>query len=192
VVLYDGVILGDRVIVHANSVLGADGFGYRLEKGRHVKVPQLGWVEVGDDVEIGAGTTIDRGAIGPTCVGAGTKIDNLVQIGHNNQLGKHNLIVSQAGLAGSCTTGDYVVLAGQAGIADHVNIGDRAVVGAKAGVHRDIPPGETAFGYPATQAMQQKRMQVALAKLPALLAEFRELKQRLAELESAGKLKEAG
>ncbi|MGL4550912.1 MAG: UDP-3-O-(3-hydroxymyristoyl)glucosamine N-acyltransferase, partial [Gemmataceae bacterium] len=122
-VLYDRTKLGDRVTVHAGAVLGSDGFGYRFQGGRHVKVPQLGWVEIGDDVEVGAGATVDRGTFGPTTIGAGTKIDNLVQIGHNCRVGRHNLIVSQVGMAGSCTTGDYVVLAGQVGVADHLTIG---------------------------------------------------------------------
>src|SRR5205807_3439123 len=126
-VLYDGTVLGSRVIIHANAVIGADGFGYRLQNGRHVKVPQLGHVELGDDVEIGACTTIDRGTFQATRIGAGTKIDNLVQIGHNCKIGRHNLLVSQMGIAGSSTTGDYVVMAGQVGIADHIHIGDRAV-----------------------------------------------------------------
>src|SRR5262249_4679759 len=110
-VLYERTIVGHRVTVHANAVLGADGFGYRLHQGRHAKVPQLGHVEVGDDVEIGACTTIDRGTFGATRIGAGTKIDNLVMIGHNCTIGRHNLLVSQVGIAGSCTTGDHVVLA---------------------------------------------------------------------------------
>ena len=105
-VLYDGTVLGDRVTVHANAVLGADGFGYRLHDGRHVKVPQLGHVEIGDDVEVGACTTIDRGTFDATRVGEGTKLDNLVMVGHNCRVGRHNLFVSQVGVAGSCTTGD--------------------------------------------------------------------------------------
>ena len=105
--------------------IGADGFGYRMHDGKHVKSPQFGWVELGDDVEVGAGTTIDRGTFQPTRIGTGTKLDNLVQIGHNCQIGRHNLFVSQVGMAGSCSTGDYVVLAGQVGVADHVHIGDR-------------------------------------------------------------------
>src|SRR5262249_26174678 len=138
VVLYEGTTLGHRVVVHANSVLGADGFGYRFHEGRHVKVPQLGAVAVGDDVEIGACTTIDRGTFQVTRIGAGTKIDNLVMIAHNCQIGEHNMLVGQVGIAGSCITGDYVVMAGQVGIADHVHIHDRAVVGAGSGVNRDI------------------------------------------------------
>lgn len=148
-VLYDDCVLGDRVIVHANAVLGADGFGYRFRAGRHEKVPQLGWVEVGDDVEIGAGTTIDRGTFGPTRVGTGTKLDNQVMIAHNCQIGRHNVLAAQAGIAGSSTTGDYVVMAGQCGVADHMTIGDRVVLGAKTGVICDIPSDSRYLGYPA-------------------------------------------
>ena len=125
-VLYADVILGDRVEVHAGTVLGGDGFGYRMVDGRHVKVPQTGRVEVGDDVEIGANCTVDRATFEATRIGEGTKIDNLVMIGHNNQIGRHNLLCGQVGIAGSCKTGDYVVMAGQAGIKDHTEIGDRA------------------------------------------------------------------
>jgi UDP-3-O-[3-hydroxymyristoyl] glucosamine N-acyltransferase len=126
--LYDETVLGDRAVIHANAVLGADGFGYRLQEGRHVKVPQLGHVEIGADVEIGACTTVDRGTFQATRIGDGTKIDNLVMVAHNCQIGRHNLFVSQMGIAGSSTTGDYVVVAGQAGIVDHVRIGDRATI----------------------------------------------------------------
>ena len=121
VVLYDDTVLGDRVVVHANSVIGSDGYGYRTVGGRHVKVPQLSHVEIGDDVEVGASTTIDRGTFTPTVIGEGTKLDNQVQVGHNCRIGKHNLLVSQVGIAGSCTTGDYVVLAGQVGVGDHTH-----------------------------------------------------------------------
>ena len=131
-VLYADVVLGDRVEVHAGTVLGGDGFGYRLVDGRHVKIPQTGRVEVGDDVEIGANCTIDRATFEATRIGEGTKIDNLVMIGHNNQIGRHNLLCGQVGIAGSCKTGDYVVMAGQAGIKDNTEIGDRVIVGAQA------------------------------------------------------------
>jgi UDP-3-O-[3-hydroxymyristoyl] glucosamine N-acyltransferase len=178
-VLYDDTVLGHRVIVHANAVLGADGFGYRLQNGRHVKVPQLGRVEVGDDVEVGACTTIDRGTFQATRVGEGTKIDNLVQVGHNCGIGPHNLFVSQVGVAGSCTTGAYVVLAGQVGIADHIHIGDRCVVGAKAGVTRDIPPGQRMLGAPATPEREQKRILMSLEKLPEIRKDLHRIKQQL-------------
>ncbi|MCL6498540.1 MAG: UDP-3-O-(3-hydroxymyristoyl)glucosamine N-acyltransferase, partial [Firmicutes bacterium] len=133
VVLYDDTQIGARTEIHAGSVIGGDGFGYRLQDGRHVKVPQTGRVVIGEDVEIGANCTIDRGTFEATEIGDGSKIDNLVMIGHNNKIGRHNILCGQVGIAGSCKTGDYVVMAGQAGIKDHVEIGDRAIVGAQAG-----------------------------------------------------------
>lgn len=179
VVLYDDSVIGNRVTIHANTVVGADGFGYRMQKGRHVKVPQLGWVEVEDDVEIGACTTIDRGTFGPTRIGAGSKIDNLVMIGHNCRIGRHNVLAGQVGIAGSCTTGDYVVMAGQVGIADHLRIGDRTVVGAKSGVMKDIPPNLTVLGYPARPEGEQKRQFVHLEHLPELRKDLRRIKDHL-------------
>jgi UDP-3-O-[3-hydroxymyristoyl] glucosamine N-acyltransferase len=178
-VLYDGTILGQRVIVHGNAVLGADGFGYRLQNGRHVKVPQLGHVEIGDDVEIGACTTIDRGTFQATRVGAGTKIDNLVQIGHNCTIGKCNLFVSQMGIAGSSSTGDYVVVAGQVGIVDHVHIGDRTMIGAGSGVPGDIAADQCVLGAPARPIRDQKRILVTLDKLPDMYKDVRRIKQKL-------------
>lgn len=179
VVLYPGVVLGDRVTVHANAVIGADGFGYRTHAGRHVKVPQIGGVEIADDVEIGAGTTIDGGTFEPTRVGEGTKIDNLVQIGHNCRIGRHNLLVAQVGIAGSTTTGDYVVMAGQAGVADHIAVGDRAVIGAKCGVSKDVPADARLLGAPATPDREWLRMMLSLEKLPELVKEVRRLKAHL-------------
>ena len=184
-VLYDDTVLGDRVIIHANAVIGADGFGYRLHDGRHVKVPQLGRVEIGADVEIGAVTTIDRSTFQATRIGDGTKIDNLVQIGHNCQIGKHNLFVSQVGIAGSCTTGDYVVMAGQVGIADHLHIGTGAIIGAKAGVAGDIPAGQRTLGAPATPEREQKKILMSLAKLPDLRKDMQKVKKHLGIVEDA-------
>jgi UDP-3-O-[3-hydroxymyristoyl] glucosamine N-acyltransferase len=178
-VLYDGTVLGNRVIVHANAVLGADGFGYRLQNGRHVKVPQLGHVEVGDDVEVGACTTIDRGTFQATRVGEGTKIDNLVQVAHNCRVGRHNLLVSQMGIAGSSSTGDYVVIAGQVGVTDHVHVGDRVMIGAKAGVTKDVPAGERMLGAPATPEREQKRILISLDKLPDMRKDLKRIKQHL-------------
>jgi UDP-3-O-[3-hydroxymyristoyl] glucosamine N-acyltransferase len=178
-VLYEGTILGNRVIVHGNAVLGADGFGYRFHEGRHVKVPQLGHVEVGDDVEIGACTTIDRGTFQPTRIGAGTKMDNLVQVGHNCQVGKHNLFVSQMGMAGSSSTGDYVVIAGQVGVVDHVHIGARALIGGQAAVTKDVPEGQRMLGSPATPEREQKRILMTLEKLPEMRRDLQRIKRQL-------------
>jgi UDP-3-O-[3-hydroxymyristoyl] glucosamine N-acyltransferase len=178
-VLYDGTVLGHRVIVHANAVLGADGFGYRLHNGRHIKVPQLGHVEIADDVEIGACTTIDRGTFQATRVGEGTKIDNLVQVAHNCKIGRHNLFVSQMGIAGSSSTGDYVVIAGQVGIVDHCHIGDRAIIGAKAGVTKDVPAGERMLGAPATPEREQKQILMTMQRLPEMRKDLRRIKQHL-------------
>jgi UDP-3-O-[3-hydroxymyristoyl] glucosamine N-acyltransferase len=189
VVLYPGTVLGNRVIIHAGAVIGADGFGYRTEGGRHVKVPQLGHVEIGDDVEIGAGATVDRGTFHVTRIGEGTKIDNLAQIAHNVQIGRHNLIVSQVGIAGSSKTGDYVIIAGQAGIKDHVAIGERAIVGGMSGVMRDIPAGEHWVGIPATPEREQFRMQVNLHKIPELREQLHALVKRVEELAGSGEVK---
>lgn len=183
VVLYYGVEVGNRVILHAGVVLGADGFGYRFRNGRFEKIPQLGSVRVEDDVEIGANTTVDRGMIGPTVVGAGTKLDNLVMIGHNCQIGRHNVFASQVGLAGSCSTGDYVRLAGQVGTADHVHLGQGVSVGAKAGVARDIPAGETQVGCPARPEMEELKIVMATARTPEMRKQIRDLEKRMEELE---------
>ena len=183
--LYHDVILGDRVEVHAGTVLGGDGFGYRLIDGRHVKIPQTGRVEVGDDVEIGANCTIDRATFEATRIGEGTKIDNLVMIGHNNQIGRHNLLCGQVGIAGSCKTGDYVVMAGQAGIKDKTEIGDRVMVGAQAGVHRNVPGGQQVLGSPAIPVREQRRIFQMIARLPEMHRQLRELAAQIALLTAA-------
>jgi len=179
VVLYDDCVLGDRVVIHANSVIGSDGFGYRPQNGRHVKVPQLGHVEIGDDVEIGAATTIDRGTFGATRIGLGTKIDNLVQIAHNCQIGQHNLLVSQVGIAGSCVTGDYVVMAGQVGVADHITIGERSQLGAQCGVIKDVVPDSRLWGTPARPDKETLRLFVLQEKIPEIVRDLKQLKQKL-------------
>lgn len=179
VVIYDRAVLGNRVIIHRNSVIGADGFGFRMLQGRHVKVPQVGNVEIGDDVEIGACTTIDRATFGTTRIGSGTKIDNQVQIAHNCQIGKHNIFAALVGIAGSVTTGDYVVMGGQVGIADHCRIGDRAMLGAKCGVHKDVPADAKMLGAPATPAAEQLRIMMSMEKLPKMWKDLREIKKQL-------------
>ncbi len=178
--------LGDRVIVHAGSVIGADGFGYIWRKDHHHKIPQVGRVVIGNDVEIGANSCIDRAMMGATRIGDGSKIDNQVQIGHNVVVGRQAILVSQVGVSGSTTIEDGAILAGQVGVADHLRIGARAVVGAAAGVTRDIKPGEKVWGMPARPMSRVLREQAALAKLPELLKQVRvqqqlidELKQRL-------------
>ncbi|MGL4512111.1 MAG: UDP-3-O-(3-hydroxymyristoyl)glucosamine N-acyltransferase [Lacipirellulaceae bacterium] len=179
VTIYAGAVIGDRCRLHSGAVLGADGFGYRQADGRHVLAAQLGNVELGADVEIGANSTIDRGAYGPTKIGEGTKIDNLVQIAHNCRIGRHNLICSQVGIAGSTTTGDYVVMAGQVGVRDHVHIGDHAVISAMAGVSNDVPAGETMLGAPAVPIRESRIRFAAIAKLPEIRKEVRALRLEL-------------
>jgi UDP-3-O-[3-hydroxymyristoyl] glucosamine N-acyltransferase len=185
VVLYEGVTLGDRVEIHAGTVLGADGFGYRLTDGRHVKMPQTGTVDVHDDVEIGSNCTIDRGTFEATVIGEGSKIDNLVMIGHNNRIGKHNLLCGQVGIAGSCKTGDYVVMAGQAGIKDHTEIGEKSTVGAQAGVHRSVPANQQVLGSPAIPVREQRRIFQMIARLPDFNRQLRELATQVALLTAA-------
>ncbi len=178
-VLYQNVVLGDRVEVHAGSVLGGDGFGYRQSEGRHVKIPHSGRVEVADDVEIGSNCTIDRGTFEATRIGEGTKIDNLVMVGHNNQIGRHNLLCGLVGIAGSCKTGDYVVMAGQAGIKDNTQIGSGVIVGAQAGVHRNVPDGQHVLGSPAIPVREQRRIFQMIERLPEMHRQLRDLIARV-------------
>lgn len=177
--IYPGTRVGRRVRIHSGTVIGSDGFGYVFDNGVHRKIPQVGWVEIGDDVEIGANVTIDRGALGPTVIGAGTKIDNLVQIAHNVRVGEHCLIVAQVGIAGSTRIGDYTTLAGQVGIAGHLSIGSRVIVGAQSGVHQDIPDGQHVLGSPAVPDKQAKRQMIAIQRLPELLRRVSRIEQQL-------------
>ncbi|QOJ14560.1 MAG: UDP-3-O-(3-hydroxymyristoyl)glucosamine N-acyltransferase [Planctomycetia bacterium] len=185
VVIRDRVTLGDRVEVHANSTIGADGFGYIYRRGRHLKFPHIGSVVIEDDVEIGANSTVDRAKTGVTRVGAGTKIDNLVQIAHNVRVGAGCVIVAQVGISGSCTLGNGVVLGGQAGVADHVRIGDGAMIAAQSGVRSEVPPGVRLAGTPAIDAAQNWRQLAQLRRLGDLTAELKDLRRRISELESA-------
>jgi UDP-3-O-[3-hydroxymyristoyl] glucosamine N-acyltransferase len=182
VVVRERVRIGRRVIVHAGAVLGADGFGYAPDGGVHRHIPQVGSVVIEDDVDIGANTTIDRATLGDTIVRRGTKIDNLVQIGHNVEVGEDCIIVAQVGLAGSVRVGRRVVLAGQVGVADHVRIGDGVIVGAQSGLPSDILEPGTYLGYPARRALESKRIMVAETQLPELIRRVRKLEQRLARL----------
>ena len=184
VILYQKTRLGHRVTIHAGSVLGSDGFGYVLDEGHHRKVLQLGNVVVHDDVEIGANAAIDRGTLGPTVIGAGTKIDNLVHIAHNVTIGKHCLIMGQVGFAGSTTLGDYTVVASQSGIADHLKIGNRVTIGAKSGVMRDLEDGARVLGIPALPDRQTKRQMIALQQLPELIKRLREVEKQIEEVKA--------
>lgn len=183
VVCYSGTVLGDRVILHAGVRLGSDGFGYVPGKNGELprKIPQVGRCIVEDDVEIGANTTIDRGSVDDTVIGRGTKIDNLVQIGHNCRIGARCLIAGQAGIAGSTHVGDDVFLAGQAGLADHVTIGARARVTVQGGVIGDIAAGATVTGYPARNHREFLRAQAALYKLAAMVDDLEALVRRARE-----------
>ncbi|MGD0060803.1 MAG: UDP-3-O-(3-hydroxymyristoyl)glucosamine N-acyltransferase [Verrucomicrobiia bacterium] len=174
--LRERTIIGDRVILHSGVVLGADGFGYEQVNGTHKKIPQVGNVEIGDDVEIGANSAIDRGRFGRTRVGKGTKIDNLVQIGHNCVIGEHCIICGLVGIAGSTIIGNHVTLAGQVGIAGHLTIGDKSIIMAQAGVTKDVPPGSIMLGAPAVPHKEFKRMNAAVQRLPEILAKFHDLK----------------
>lgn len=180
VTLYPRSILGRRVRIHSGAVIGADGFGYVFDQGQHRKVPQVGQVLLHDDVEIGAGVTIDRAALGATVIGRGTKIDNLVQIAHNVTIGEHCIIVSQVGIAGSTKIGNYVTIAGQAGLAGHLRIGDRVTIAAKSGVMNHIPEGQTWLGAPARPDREMKRQLIAIERLPELARRVQELEKRLA------------
>jgi UDP-3-O-[3-hydroxymyristoyl] glucosamine N-acyltransferase len=165
VVIYDGTRIGRRCIIHAGVVIGSDGYGFALNEGKHHKIPQIGIVRIEDDVEIGAGTTIDRAALGETVIGEGTKIDNLVQIGHNVKIGKHCLLVSQVGIAGSTELGDYVAVAGQSGFSGHLKIGHRVQVAAKSAVLEDVPDDAKVMGSPAMPFKEFARRQAVVKRL---------------------------
>lgn len=180
VVVRERCALGDRVIVHAGVVVGADGFGYLPGPAGQVKIPQVGTVEIGDDVELGAGVTIDRATTGRTVIGAGTKLDNLVHVAHNVRIGRHCALSAQTGIAGSCELGDGVIAGGQVGIADHLKVGDGARIGAQAGVIKDVPRGAAVFGYPALDFQESFRITAALRRLPAALGRLRALENRVA------------
>ena len=183
VTLYPGVRLGNRVVVHSGVVIGSDGFGYVFGEGKHWKFPQLGTVEISDDVEIGANTAIDRGALDATRIGADVKIDNLVQVGHNVTIGEHTVIAGQAGIGGSSVVGKKVVLAGQVGIADHCQIQDGAVVGAQAGVTsgKTIRMGQVVWGLPARPIEKVKQQYAWVARLPELAERVRKLEAKAGE-----------
>jgi UDP-3-O-[3-hydroxymyristoyl] glucosamine N-acyltransferase len=186
VVLYPRTRVGNRVAIHAGTVIGSDGYGYVFDQARHRKVLQIGNVVIEDDVEIGANAAIDRAAFGSTIIGAGTKIDNLVHVAHNVIMGKHCLVMGQVGFAGSTELGDYCVIASQSGIAGHLKLGRQSTVGAKSGVMRDVPDGETVLGIPAAPHKQAKRQWVSVQQLPEMMRRLRDLEEQMRELKKAG------
>lgn len=184
VTLREDVTIGQRVIIHAGSVIGSDGFGYDTQKdGTHTKIPQIGTVVIEDDVEIGSCVTIDRARLDKTVIGRGCKIDNLVQVAHNVRLGPNCIMAAQSGVSGSSSLGKNVILSGQVGIADHVKLGDFCVAGAKTGISKSFPAGTTLFGYPAKPIDKAKERLGLLALLPKLFARVAELEKKVKELE---------
>lgn len=181
VTVYPGAQIGDRIILHAGVVVGSDGFGYVFAEGRQVKFPQLGKIVIEDDVEIGSNATLDRGSLGSTVIGQGTKIDNLVQIAHNVKIGRHCIIVSQTGISGSTKVGDYVVMAGQVGIGDHVRIEDRVVIGGQAGVlpGKIVRSGSIIWGTPSRPMSEYKKTIARMARLDALAEKVKALAKQM-------------
>ncbi len=183
VTIREGCRIGKKVIIHSGSVIGSDGFGFAPDGSRYQKIPQLGVVQIDDDVEIGAGNTIDRATFGKTWIKRGTKTDNLVQIGHNVVIGEDTIIVGQVGISGSTEIGNHVTLAGQVGVAGHLKIGDGVTVGAKSGVTKDIPGGQVVSGFPPLPHRDWLRSQKSIAHLPEMRKAVRELTEKIKELE---------
>lgn len=184
VVIYDDTVIGNRVTIHAGTVVAEDGLGYAPVGGKWIKIPQIGLVEIGDDVEIGSNCSIDRATLGRTKIGAGTKFSNLIAIGHGTQIGQDCLFVAQVGLAGSVIVGDRVTMAGQAGVVGHIRIGDDSKVGAKAGVTNNVPDGATVLGQPAIPIRDMRRQVALVGRLPDMHETIRKLEKRVAELEA--------
>jgi UDP-3-O-[3-hydroxymyristoyl] glucosamine N-acyltransferase len=183
-VIYDDSIIGDRVIIHAGAAIGADGYGFATHAGEHHKIPQVGNVIVEDDVEIGAGCSIERAALGSTVIGRGTKIDQLVVVGHGVRVGPHCLLVAQTGIAGSATLGHHVTLAGQTGVSGHLKIGNNVTIGAQSGVISDIDDQATLVGSPAMPVSHARRVYMYFTQLPDLVERIKSLEQQVEELSS--------
>ena len=182
VTIRNGTRIGDRVILHPGVVIGADGFGFLPEGGENRKIPQIGRVVLEDDVEIGANSAVDRAAFGETRIGAGTKIDNLVQVGHNVVIGRNSLLAGQTGIAGSTMLGENVIMGGQSGSVGHLEIGDRVTVGAKAGVAHSCGNDKVLSGYPARDHAEMRRIYVYWGRLPDMTRRIRELEKQIREL----------
>ena len=179
VTIYARSQIGKHVRIHSSTVIGSDGFGYVLDNGFHRKVPQIGNVVIGDDVEIGSNVSVDRGALGSTIIGKGTKIDNLVQVAHNVEIGAHSILCAHVGIAGSTKLGNFCVLAGQVGLAGHIKLGNQVTVGSQSGVMHNIPDGESWLGTPAMPDKQAKRVMIAWQRLPDLLKKVAEWERKL-------------
>ncbi len=186
VTIRERTTIGSRVVLHSGTVIGSDGFGFVRDGARHVKVPQLGTVEIGDDVEIGANCAIDRGTSGVTRIGRGSKLDNLVHVGHNVTVGEHTLLIAQVGIGGSTEIGDRATLAGQVGVAGHIRIGDDAAIGAQSGVTKSVPARGRWSGYPARPHAENLRAQASLQRLSGLEARIRALEGEVARVEKGG------
>jgi UDP-3-O-[3-hydroxymyristoyl] glucosamine N-acyltransferase len=185
-IIRERCLVGDRVILQPGAIIGSCGFGFEFQGGRHVKIPQTGIVEIGDDVEIGANTTVDRARFGRTVIGEGSKIDNLVQIAHNVQIGSHTVICSQVGISGSTRIGAYVTLAGQVGLAGHLEIGDKAVLGAKAGVSKNVPSEAMLIGAPAKPMKEWKQTNFYISQLHKLYERVKDLEGAVKSLKAEG------
>jgi len=183
VTVYRRCLIGRRVVLHAGVVVGSDGFGFARPGQENIKIPQVGYVQIDDDVEIGANTTIDRGALGRTWIQRGVKIDNLVQIAHNVVIGEYSVIVAQVGISGSTQLGKGVVVGGQAGLVGHIRLGDHVMVAARSGVHKDIPPLQVVSGTPHLPHREWLKLEACLPKLPEMRGTLAALKRRVAALE---------
>jgi UDP-3-O-[3-hydroxymyristoyl] glucosamine N-acyltransferase len=182
--IYEGCRIGKRVILHSGVVIGSDGFGFARNGKRSVKIPQVGIVEIGDDVEIGANTTVDRAAMGKTIIKRGVKIDNLVQVAHSVTIGEDSIIVAQVGIAGSTKIGTNVILAGQVGVSDHIEIGDNVMVGPQSGVAKDIPPNQVVTGSPSIPHKDYLKAVITFPKLPEMWRKIGQLEAKVRDLES--------
>jgi UDP-3-O-[3-hydroxymyristoyl] glucosamine N-acyltransferase len=182
VTIRENVEIGNDVIIHSGTVIGSDGFGYAQEKRIHHKIPQIGGVKIGDDVEIGANATIDRATLGITRIGKGTKIDNLVQIGHNVEIGENCIIVAQVGISGSTKVGNDTIIGGQVGLAGHIKIGNRVVIGAQSGVTKDTPDDTAIFGYPAREIRKTKRIEAHLSRLDLYIQRLKNIEKKLKQM----------
>ena len=183
VIIRERITMGDRVIIHPGTVIGGDGFGFATVKGVHQKIPQIGTVEIGNDVEIGSNVTIDRARFDKTYIGNGVKIDNLAQIAHNVSIGDNTIVVAQVGISGSTVIGKNVIIAGQAGITGHINIGDSSIIGGKAGVTKNIPPNTHVTGFPARDKWEDMRLQAYARRQPELAEKIKKLEERLEKTE---------